>query len=249
MNVIKTIFGSKNVDNIIVEEDLDPQNTLCRICLYFENDTLKKNDLISPCGCKGSVKYVHKSCLQVWRYRGKRLKIIKMCEQCKMDYKIGEEYTPRGFMIHFITIFTIAFILCVTNFVVSTIVEAYVISTNSNSDENNGLLVKLLSGDLKNTDIGDLYLIEENLPLFAISFYRISIIVGLIYHFVTLSYFGTFCGLLFFIYRNFTSQNNINNIGLMIFNGITYFYFHKYLHSMVENKFLMFLNCLHSNFE
>ena len=34
----------------------------CRICL----DTVSRDDLISPCNCDGSVKYVHKGCLHKW---------------------------------------------------------------------------------------------------------------------------------------------------------------------------------------
>jgi putative transcriptional regulator len=41
----------------------------CRICLEIqeENDLRQGNDLISPCNCRGTQKYVHKICLAEWQ--------------------------------------------------------------------------------------------------------------------------------------------------------------------------------------
>ncbi|VAI54740.1 unnamed protein product [Triticum turgidum subsp. durum] len=47
-----------NEDTHLVIQDF-PQ---CRICLDNEGD-----DLIAPCNCKGTQKYVHRSCLDNWR--------------------------------------------------------------------------------------------------------------------------------------------------------------------------------------
>eukprot|EP00736_Rhodelphis_marinus_P002835 Rmarinus@m.3231 len=38
-------------------------DSVCRIC--FDDGTVE--DLISPCGCKGSQKYIHRSCLEKWQ--------------------------------------------------------------------------------------------------------------------------------------------------------------------------------------
>ena len=37
----------------------------CRICFMTENT--QNNPLISPCDCRGTLKYVHQNCLQHWR--------------------------------------------------------------------------------------------------------------------------------------------------------------------------------------
>ena len=36
----------------------------CRICLGEENED--ENELISPCKCSGTMKYIHLKCLQEW---------------------------------------------------------------------------------------------------------------------------------------------------------------------------------------
>lgn len=65
----------------------------CRYCLSNENETLQQdfidrgelltNDLISPCLCSGSAKYVHKSCLEKWL----TMKNTNECEVCKTVYQ------------------------------------------------------------------------------------------------------------------------------------------------------------------
>lgn len=51
-------------DTINKEDFLDP-NKYCRICL--ENEESKENELIYPCRCIGTCKYVHRKCLTYWR--------------------------------------------------------------------------------------------------------------------------------------------------------------------------------------
>jgi hypothetical protein len=53
----------------------------CRICLSEENE----KDIVSPCDCKGSVKYVHKECLQKWVDVKGSLK----CDICKERYNLS----------------------------------------------------------------------------------------------------------------------------------------------------------------
>ncbi|RWS07955.1 uncharacterized protein B4U79_18153 [Dinothrombium tinctorium] len=50
----------------------------CRICL----DTSLKVNLIEPCRCRGSQRYVHYQCLATWLERSGNLK----CQVCKSDY-------------------------------------------------------------------------------------------------------------------------------------------------------------------
>ena len=39
----------------------------CRICFDNEN----QENLISPCGCKGSSEFIHKDCLNTWLQNNK----------------------------------------------------------------------------------------------------------------------------------------------------------------------------------
>ena len=51
----------------------------CRICL----EQGKLSDLVSPCRCKGTLKYVHKSCFVSWIDKSKTLN----CELCRSYYR------------------------------------------------------------------------------------------------------------------------------------------------------------------
>lgn len=53
----------------------------CRIC--FERD----GQLIAPCQCTGTAKYVHRECLQKWRQIGPE-EALKRCEICNFEYQI-----------------------------------------------------------------------------------------------------------------------------------------------------------------
>jgi hypothetical protein len=48
------------------EEDIEAGSIpCCRICL--ESDAEPEDELISPCMCKGTQQFVHRSCLDHWR--------------------------------------------------------------------------------------------------------------------------------------------------------------------------------------
>lgn len=56
----------------------------CRIC--FENDTI--DNLIWPCNCDGSIKYVHEDCLIKWIKITSNDEYKKNCSICKTPYLI-----------------------------------------------------------------------------------------------------------------------------------------------------------------
>lgn len=66
------------------EDDENNNGTLllevCRICLQ----SLKFEELIEPCDCKGTMAKVHKDCLESWL----SLRNSKSCEICSFDYKV-----------------------------------------------------------------------------------------------------------------------------------------------------------------
>lgn len=71
----------------------------CRICL----SNIKEN-LVAPCRCKGSIKYIHQSCLTKWlkekypkEVRGlllsqKNYATGIQCELCKYEFKLNPKY-------------------------------------------------------------------------------------------------------------------------------------------------------------
>ena len=61
----------------------------CRIC--YDNEKFGK--MIRPCNCKGSIEYVHISCLNSWReYKTMFSKEYIKCMLCNTEYKF-EEYS------------------------------------------------------------------------------------------------------------------------------------------------------------
>ncbi|KAG0440211.1 E3 ubiquitin-protein ligase MARCH5 [Dictyocoela muelleri] len=77
---------------------------ICRICYQTENPLTGKKDLISPCGCKGSLEFVHKNCLKNWHFRGKRLRDIERCDQCLLEYKLKTFKAPNIILVHIISL-------------------------------------------------------------------------------------------------------------------------------------------------
>lgn len=62
----------------------------CRICL----ETTNPENMINPCKCKGSIKWVHFNCLQEYRLRNVRKCVFK-CELCNSMYRFKFEETAE----------------------------------------------------------------------------------------------------------------------------------------------------------
>ena len=60
----------------------------CRICLDDES----KGELIAPCACDGTTKYVHSKCLNRWRFNDINIFSRTNCEICKKPYLIKRQY-------------------------------------------------------------------------------------------------------------------------------------------------------------
>ena len=56
--------NKENSQNIVKPTIKIKKNKVCRIC--YGDDSEKDNPLISPCICKGSMKYIHLKCLKNW---------------------------------------------------------------------------------------------------------------------------------------------------------------------------------------
>jgi hypothetical protein len=60
----------------------------CRICLDNEGD-----DLIAPCHCKGTQKYVHRSCLDNWRSTKEGF-AFSHCTECRAAFLLRANVPP-----------------------------------------------------------------------------------------------------------------------------------------------------------
>eukprot|EP00746_Dinoflagellata_sp_MGD_P071311 gnl/MRDRNA2_/MRDRNA2_290685_c0_seq1.p1 gnl/MRDRNA2_/MRDRNA2_290685_c0~~gnl/MRDRNA2_/MRDRNA2_290685_c0_seq1.p1 ORF type:complete len:125 (-),score=5.78 gnl/MRDRNA2_/MRDRNA2_290685_c0_seq1:535-909(-) len=61
-------------------------NRQCRFCLSSDDE---KGDLIQPCDCKGTMSYVHRDCLRMWREhcRGEAAEKCTVCGAQYHDYE------------------------------------------------------------------------------------------------------------------------------------------------------------------
>ena len=68
----------------INDEEKSSESPFCRFCLESDNE----EDLIVPCRCSGSMKYVHRYCLQEWRSQDVNSNNFKRCNQCLFEYEL-----------------------------------------------------------------------------------------------------------------------------------------------------------------
>jgi len=68
----------------MMEEEVNEVEIMCRICHGFAD----QETLISPCLCKGSMRYVHLSCLNQWRHTNLDNDKFSKCETCQYNYQL-----------------------------------------------------------------------------------------------------------------------------------------------------------------
>lgn len=80
-------------ESLLSRDSNSEENKICRYCLTSDSD---RSEIISPCRCSGSLKYVHQNCLLKW-YNSKNQEIVIpgkftqfnfQCEICKTPYNI-----------------------------------------------------------------------------------------------------------------------------------------------------------------
>ncbi|XP_069883816.1 probable E3 ubiquitin-protein ligase MARCHF10 isoform X2 [Dipodomys merriami] len=91
----------KKLQESLLEEDSEEEGDLCRICQIAGGSPT--NPLLEPCGCVGSLQFVHQECLKKWLKvkitSGADLGTVKTCEMCKQgllvdldDFNMTEFY-------------------------------------------------------------------------------------------------------------------------------------------------------------
>ncbi|XP_008147788.3 probable E3 ubiquitin-protein ligase MARCHF10 isoform X2 [Eptesicus fuscus] len=91
----------KKLQESLLEEDSEEEGDLCRICQIAGGSPT--NPLLEPCGCVGSLQFVHQECLKKWLKvkitSGANLGAVKTCEMCKQgllvdldDFNMTEFY-------------------------------------------------------------------------------------------------------------------------------------------------------------
>lgn len=71
------------------QADKSDEDPICRICRLTSEKSKEK--LLSPCACKGTLAYIHRTCLERWLKRSG----ITYCELCRFTYtvKVIERYS------------------------------------------------------------------------------------------------------------------------------------------------------------
>ncbi|XP_058148487.1 probable E3 ubiquitin-protein ligase MARCHF10 isoform X3 [Dasypus novemcinctus] len=80
----------KKLQESLLEEDSEEEGDLCRICQIAGGSPT--NPLLEPCGCVGSLQFVHQECLKKWLKvkitSGADLGAVKTCEMCKQGLMV-----------------------------------------------------------------------------------------------------------------------------------------------------------------
>ena len=82
-----------NIDDVdeAVDSDSDSNGVQCRICLAEDLET----NMITPCQCSGTSKWVHRSCLNQWRGDEPKRRRFTECSECKFKYRL-QRLPPPG---------------------------------------------------------------------------------------------------------------------------------------------------------
>lgn len=89
-------------------------NKICKFCLYDSSNY--QGNLISPCKCRGSLKYVHEECLKTFLIIKKHNLDQSFCETCKAPIKMYIEYDSYFFPNKFKNEGFLAFLIAVLLF-------------------------------------------------------------------------------------------------------------------------------------
>lgn len=126
--VVDAVLGETRQTVRLVRGEGEREDTrFCKICYSSTNPLNMKDDLISPCNCKGSIGFVHSVCLKMWRYRGKRIKDIRKCEQCFSLYRLDNEIIPHRAIISLISVAVLVIVYLISTVVFKSLVDAFII--------------------------------------------------------------------------------------------------------------------------
>ena len=156
----------------------------CRICLEDES----KGELIAPCACDGTIKYVHSECLNRWRFNDINIFSRTNCEICKKPYLIKRQYKIETFL--FVDLYEInitmlfaRYLLYLTSISLSAII-IYILDGVTNNfslkmltDNPNRHLLNII----KNKDICMLYYFALTIYIYNIFFHTFCIIFPYFY--------------------------------------------------------------------
>lgn len=110
---------------------------------YKECDDVE-DELIAPCECRGTMRFVHRDCLNQWRTASPRSDSFTRCEQCFSSYAFKNTWIT-SLLIHPLTIYTVCAVLFLAWIAASTFVSTGALYRNDpTSTVNQADLLNLL---------------------------------------------------------------------------------------------------------
>ncbi|KMV66027.1 ATP-binding protein [Encephalitozoon cuniculi EcunIII-L] len=180
--------------SITMPRQTTEDSRFCKICYSLTNPIDMRDDLISPCDCKGSIGLVHGVCLKMWRYRGKRIRDIRKCEQCSSFYRLDNEIVPHRIVVSLITVGVLLMVYLVLTILFKSLVNAFIIIIRDFFFSDIHRLVDLETGR------GLEYVFFHKQPPVE---YRLVETNGFIYLFIMILFYQIFSGTSFFSIFNY----------------------------------------------
>lgn len=153
----------------------------CRICYGINDAPNDLGDLVSPCGCKGTMKYVHISCLKMWRFRGKRIDEIRRCEQCLTFYALDDEIIPHRVIVSLTSALILMIIYGSTHFISNVFLEALMIVSDDFSSPGSKCSLLFLDSNNPKADLS--FIGVKNTRSLQYEMYGSIVIIVLFYQF------------------------------------------------------------------
>lgn len=92
-----------------------------------------EDELIAPCECRGTMRYVHRECLNQWRTASPRSDSFTRCEQCFASYTFRNTWMT-SILVNPVTIYSISAILFCSWIIASTFVSTGALYRNDSTD-------------------------------------------------------------------------------------------------------------------
>ncbi|CAG8729087.1 15534_t:CDS:2, partial [Dentiscutata heterogama] len=123
--------GSEHAPNVekILPDATPMEDKMCRICFAGPEEEESLGRLISPCLCKGTMRYVHVECLNHWRLRSQKKSSFFQCDECKYKYAFRRttiaKFATNEFILTFVTLTLFAFCVFIGGFLAKFLLYLY----------------------------------------------------------------------------------------------------------------------------
>ncbi|RVD92200.1 hypothetical protein TUBRATIS_13020 [Tubulinosema ratisbonensis] len=221
------------------EELVSERSYMCRICLSLD-DTL--DNIIAPCGCKGTMKYVHKRCLKIWRYKSKKIEEIKRCEQCLQIYNLEDEILPHFLLVKITSVLLLTILFIFVHFMINLLFETVaVVSIDMANYELNEY--RFNNPNYNNYYLQDpVFVPRTNIPSVKIGITGTTIVIALIYQIFEKRNLIYVLNYIFTLWRVVKFGYILDKALLWTLNAHQFYYLIRNLNKFTDNVLVFILN-------